>query len=322
MSDKNQETDPLRVLRERAKELDCLYKVEELLASETRPLLDIFRDLIATIPCGWQYPEFCQAKLVCEDRIFEPPGYVQTPWKDTAPIRVESKTVGLVEVSYVKQMPSSPEGLFLEKESKLIRTIADRIGQTVYHRRLGSLLVERQAAHHGLAAPPQPQWRVIVDLLRRSDQKLYLYTSRKMLHHLFWSGVKESRKVLNMFGVDLAGDQTDGVTEANSPQQKQSRENMFAASDQVFAIAARHLNEEEILSCLHMWIQENKLSFLIKTVDTGNVPLGAVIDAILRYRALPASEALLAPSTKEWLKVSLIRRFFSDNTGFINIAKR
>jgi len=322
MSEKNKRTDRLHGLRERAKELDCLYKVEELLASETRPLPDVFRDLIATIPCGWQYPEFCQAKIVCEGRVFEPAGYVQTPWKDTAPIRAENKTVGFVEVSYVKEMPSSPEGLFLEKESKLIHTIADRIGQTVYHRKLGSLLVEKEAAHHGPAAPPHPEWRVIVDLLRRSDEKLYLYTSRKMLHHLFWSGVKESRKVLNMFGADLAADQTDGVTEANTPRQKQSRENMFAASDQVFAIAARHLNEEEILSCLHKWIQENKLSFLIKTVDTGNAPLGAVIDAILRYRALPTSEALLAPSTKEWLKVSLIRRFFSDNAGFIHIAKR
>ncbi len=112
------------------------------------------------------------------------------------------------------------------------------------------------------------------------------------------------------------------MAEANIPRQKQSRENLFAASDQVFAIAARHLNHEEILSCLHKWIQENKLSFLIKTVDTGNAPLAAVIDAILRYRALPASEAVLPPSTNEWLKVSLIRRFLSDNAAFINIAKQ
>lgn len=310
------------MLRERAKELDCLYKVEELLASEIRPLPDIFRDLITTIPCGWRYPKFCRAKIVCEDIAYEPPDYAQTPWTDTAPIKVENRTVGSVEVSYVKEVPSSSEGVFLEKESKLIRTIADRIGQTVFHRKLGTLLLEREAANRVLAAKSNHEWMVVVDLLRRTDEKMYLYTSRKMLQHLFWSGIKESRKVLSMFGADFAASHTEGISEVNTPSQKQSRESILAASDQVFAIAARHLNDEEILSYLHKWIQENKLSFLIKTVDTGNAPLGAVIDAILRYRALPPEEAVLAPSTEAWLKVSLIRRFFSDNSSFINTAKQ
>jgi len=322
MSNKRQAKDRLHGLRERAKELDCLYKVEELLASETRSLPDIFRDIITAIPYGWQYPKYCQAKIVCEDIVYEPSGYVQTPWKDTAQIMAENRTVGFVEVSYVEEMPASREGVFLEKESKLIRTIADRIGQTIFHRKLGSLLLEREAANRVLSAKSNHEWMVIVDLLRRTDEKLYLYISRKMLHHLFWSGIKESRKVLNMFGADFAANYAEGMVEVNTPSQKQSRESIFAASDYVFAIAARHINDEEILSCLHKWIQENKLSFLIKTVDTGNAPLGAVIDAILRYRDLPPDEAILAPSTEEWLKVSLIRRFFSDNSSFINIAKQ
>ncbi len=322
MSDKKQAKNHLHKLRERAKELDCLYKVEDLLASELRPLPDIFRDLIATIPCGWQYPKFCQAKIICEDAVYEPPNYVQTPWTDTASIKVENKTVGFVEVSYVSQMPSSSEGIFLEKESQLLRTIADRIGQTVLQRKLGNLLQEREAANRVLAAKSNHEWMVIINLLRRTDEKLYLYISRKMLHHLFWSGVKESRKVLSMFGADFTDKPAENVGEVNAPSQKQSRENILAVSDQVFAIAARHLNDDEILSFLHKWIQENKLSFLIKTVDTGNAPLGAIIDAILRYRALPAEEAVLEPSTEEWLKVSLIRRFFSDDSSYISIAKK
>ncbi|MFA5555187.1 MAG: PEP/pyruvate-binding domain-containing protein [Phycisphaerae bacterium] len=322
MGSKKQEKNRLNLLRERAKELDCLYKVEELLASEIRPLPDIFRDLITIIPCGWRYPKFCRAKIVCEDTSYEPPDYAQTPWTDTAPIKAENATVGYVEVSYIKEVPASSEGVFLEKESKLIHTIADRIGQTVFHRKLGTLLLEREAANRVLAAKSNHEWMVIVDLLRRTDEKMYLYTSRKMLQHLFWSGIKESRKVLNMFGADFAASHTEGISEVNTPSQKQSRESILAASDQVFAIAARHLNDEEILSYLHKWIQENKLSFLIKTVDTGNAPLGAVIDAILRYRSLPPEESVLAPSTEAWLKVSLIRRFFSDNSSFINIAKQ
>ncbi|MCE5184711.1 MAG: nucleotidyltransferase domain-containing protein [Planctomycetaceae bacterium] len=318
MKDQTQAEEYLRILRERAKELDCLYKVDELLAAENRPLAAILRDITEAIPAGWQYPKYCQAKIVCDDIVCQTPGYVDTPWKDVAPIRADNKTVGFVEISYRRPAPPSPEGVFLEKETKLIHTIADRIGQTVSHRRHGKQL----AAENAPAAAQGHEWMVIVDLLRRTDEKLYLYIARKMLHRLFWSGVAESRRVLHMFGADFAADNGEEGTEGNVPSRKQSRKTLFEASDQVFAIAARQMNDQEALSCLRQWIQESKLSFLIKTLDTGNAPLSSVIDAIHRYRALPADEAVLPYSTEEWLKVSLIRRFFSDNSDFIGIAKK
>ncbi len=322
MSVKKQSNDRFRILRERAKELNCLYQVEELLANEVRPLADIFRDIILTLPCGWQYPKLCQARIVCEDEVYEPPNYVQTQWTDTVSIKEEDRIVGFVEVSYVSEVPASNEGVFLQKERKLIRTIAERIGQTVFHRKLEKRLREWEATSRSLAAKSHHEWMVIVDLLRRTDEKLYLYTSRKMLYYLFWSGIKEARQVLNTFGSEFVVSLVEGAAEGNSPSQKQSRESIFAVSDQVFAIASRHLSDEEILSCLHKWIQENKLSFLIKAVDSANTQLSQIVDAILRYRALSGSESALAPSTEKWLRVSLIRRFFSDNIAFINLAKR
>ena len=80
---------------------------------------------------------------------------------------------------------------------------------------------------------------------------------------------------------------------------------ILAVSEQVFAIAARRLSPTEILENLHKWIQENKLSFRIKAVDSANTPLGQIVDAILRYRALIDSEAALAEPTEQWLRVSL-----------------
>ncbi|MDD2455521.1 MAG: PEP/pyruvate-binding domain-containing protein [Kiritimatiellae bacterium] len=323
MSDKKQANDRFRVLRERAKELNCLYQVEELLASANRPMPDIFRDIVQTIPCGWQYPKLCQARIVCDGEVYEPTQYMQTPWTETVPIKVEGQPAGFVEVSYVSEVPTAGEGVFLQKERKLIRTIAERIGQTVFHRKLEKLLREWEAANRSLADDKHGrEWMVILDLLRRTDEKLYLYTSRKMLYHLFWSGVKESRQVLNLFGTDFTLTQSDGTGDSNSPSQKQSRESILAVSDQVFTIAARHLSDNEILDCLHKWIKENKLSFLIKTVDSASTPFSAVLDAIMRYRSLASGEIALDQPTEKWLRVSLIRRFFADNIEFINLAKR
>lgn len=317
-------TVPVRVqaLLERAKELDCLYQVEELLAGTSRPLPDIFRDIIAALPSGWQHPELCQARIKYEDTVYEPARYVPSEWSDTASIKQGDLVAGFIEVSYVRAVSRPGEDCFLKKERKLLRTIADRIGQISSHRKLEHVLHERNAAYGGQASERNREWMTIVDLLRHTDEKLYHYISRKMLYHLFWSGIKESRQVLNSLGQELAEHHAEGRSEANSPSRKQSRASILSTSDQVFAIAARYLGDEEILSNLRKWIQVNKLSFLIKAVDSGNAALGTIIDAILRFRALAESEASLEQPTEMRLRVSLIRRFFTDDVDFINIAKR
>jgi len=322
MSDKSQDKDRFNLLRERAKELNCLYQVEELLGNGTLPLAEIFRSLITVIPYGWQYPKLCQVRIVYEDAVYEPASYTPTRWSETVPIKEEERVVGLIEVSYVSEVPASREGFFLQKEIKLIRTIAERIGQTSFHRKLEKLRHDWDATQRALAEKSHHEWMVIVDLLRRTDEKIYLHTSRKMLYYLFRSGIKEARQLLDTFGSELATPSGEGGADSNFPSHKQTRASILAVSEQVFAMAARHLSPTEILENLHKWIQENKLSFLIKAVDSANTPLGQIVDAILRYRALIDSEAALAEPTEQWLRVSLIRRFFSDNTKFISLAKR
>ena len=132
----------LVILRERAKELNCLYQVEEVLAGAESPLPEIFNALIRTIPSGWQYPDICQARIVYRDTSYQGEAYVPTVWKDTAQIKEEDEVVGMLEVSYIREVPSVDDGYFLLKERKLIKTIADRIGQTIFHRKLKGILHE------------------------------------------------------------------------------------------------------------------------------------------------------------------------------------
>ena len=56
----------LHALQERAKELNCLYRVGELLSQMDLPLDDILRGIVEILPPGWQYPHDCQAQIVFE----------------------------------------------------------------------------------------------------------------------------------------------------------------------------------------------------------------------------------------------------------------
>ena len=48
-------SDILQSLHERAKELNCLYRVEGIINREDLSLEEIFRGVVEVIPSGWQY---------------------------------------------------------------------------------------------------------------------------------------------------------------------------------------------------------------------------------------------------------------------------
>ena len=67
--------DLLGSLRERAKELNCLYEVEKALADGRRDISDVLRDVVQAIPPGWQYPEICEARGRINSDTVETPGF-------------------------------------------------------------------------------------------------------------------------------------------------------------------------------------------------------------------------------------------------------
>ena len=54
----------LHALRERAKELNCLYAVDEILSRHGQPIADVLRSVAEALPAGWQYTDICRARVV------------------------------------------------------------------------------------------------------------------------------------------------------------------------------------------------------------------------------------------------------------------
>ena len=66
--------DIVRALQERAKELNCLYRVDEILSQTSADRDAMTREMLETLPAGWQFPHACQAKLVLDGRIYQSAG--------------------------------------------------------------------------------------------------------------------------------------------------------------------------------------------------------------------------------------------------------
>ena len=186
----------LEDLQERAKELNCLYRVDEILSGR-REQEATFQDLITAIPPGWKYPEICQARLVLRGHTFEPDGYVVTPWSLTAAIALRGEAAGEITVSYTEERPPADEGPFLKEERRLIHAIAERIGLYVMQRQLREDRESWQSVVEQLSARDGQSWKVLVEFLLRTDRELLHRIARKLINQLVWNGVTEARDLLH-----------------------------------------------------------------------------------------------------------------------------
>jgi pyruvate,water dikinase len=312
--------DLLYFLKERAKELDCIYQVDELLGNQRLSWPEIFEEIVRVLPSGWQFPEFCQARIIYENQSYHTPGFFPSPLSLCSSIEVNEREVGRIEVVYTQEVPKGEEGYFLEKERKLIRTIADRIGQSILHRKMKQVMLEWNETRNTEDRGSNNEWMVIVDLLLRTDPDLLLHVCKKMINHLYWSGIKEAQDLLRELSPGWQMPFERG--EVNYPSAKLPPGNIATISEKTFSLAAQHLSAVEITLRMKKWLQEQKAHFLIKAIDRIDASVGEIVDAIVRYQNIAGASNLLDHATERWLEVALMQRFLSDNLDFIRVARK
>ena len=231
---------------------------------------------------------------------------------------MQGERLGVVEVSYRRELPRSDEGPFLKEERKLIETIAERIGSAITQRRLKAAFGAWSAAD--ASATVQGEWRVVLGFLRDTDPALLKRISRKLINHLSWSGVQEAKELLQR-GEPISSEEHRPASDDNRPLPQDVHGNAGNLTTEAFQIAGEHMSENEILNCVTRWIKEDRSSFLVRALENQDTPLGEIMECVERYRLTGIEERELSLYTQKGLRVSLIRRFFSEDLEFINVAK-
>ncbi|MCI0496533.1 pyruvate, phosphate dikinase, partial [candidate division KSB1 bacterium] len=305
-------------LQERAKELNCLYKIEELLSNPEIPLETIIRGIVEAIPSGWQYPDICQARIVFEDMKIKAPHFKETSWMQSADIEVQDRIIGKIEVCYTEKAPYAKGSPFLNEEHKLLNTIAGRLGHFIMFKHFKQKQQNWEAFVLTNASKEKDKWKIILDVLNSTDKNLYKSISRKMLNYLCWNGIKEAEALLQL---SHKSDHDELIEDSNRPLQKEELPDFLKLSDNIFQIAANHLTVKEILSSIQNWIKDDKSSFLVNVLESFETSVAEISDALERYFHANPEGIELTPATEKGVKVSLIRRFFTEQLQFIVIAK-
>ena len=115
-------------LRERIKELNCLYGVSQMAERHFNSLNTLLEELVDFLPHSWQYPDIICARIVFKEKTYRSERFKVTKWRQSSQIYVYSEPVGEVTMFYLEECPPADEGPFLAEERALLDALAEQIG--------------------------------------------------------------------------------------------------------------------------------------------------------------------------------------------------
>ena len=299
-------------LKERQKELNCIHGLESVLIDFDSPLEKIFQKILDILPNGWQFPDICFAEIECYDKVYKNSKFPNTEYVQKSPLHKNNIRFGEIRIYYTDVPPELHHEPFLIEEYSLLNTIASI---------LASYLAVRSYKENTPTAAHRGEWKVIINMVQKTDMKLFLRIARKLLNLLYQKGIGEVKSIYASFGATTRDSAIELSSEINVPLKKKDYKETIKLSDQIFEIAEHHFSDEELMDNIRKWMQEDKLNFLVISLESQDTNLSELQDAIFRYHSQEIDKESLSPYAYMNVKVLLIQKLFTNQLEFINVAK-
>jgi len=163
-------------LRERIKELNCLYGVSQLADRNLYSLDTLLEEIVNFLPYSWQYPEITCARIIHNGKTYTSDRFEVTNWRQSSRIYMYHEAVGEVGVFYLAECPPADEGPFMAEERALLDAVAEQIGAIAT--RISSdlelqetnqqLILEREALQESNTA-----MRIVLARIEQEKQEIY-----------------------------------------------------------------------------------------------------------------------------------------------------
>ena len=121
-------------LRERVKELRCLYAATSVFSDENLDVDAAMQEIVSILPGSWQFTESASARIVLEGTEYRTADFKTGADVLSSPVFVNGKEAGVIEVVYFEPRPEADEGPFLSQERELIDNLAKKTGHYLERR--------------------------------------------------------------------------------------------------------------------------------------------------------------------------------------------
>ncbi len=186
------------ITRERLKELTAINQTTAILRTG-KPIEEALHQICLLLPRAWQYPDYAVCKIRYGNLDLKSPGYRDTEWTQKQNFETIDNYKGFIQICYLKALPPSYEGPFLEEERHLLINLANLI--TGYLNSLkGKAILKRTAMYKDKledkteeVVPPKYSRQLLQTFLNRNNYNRDLY------HDLMPFKVKEILLVANLY---------------------------------------------------------------------------------------------------------------------------
>lgn len=314
--DLEQEKKAYLQLKEREKELNCIYSLSEIIEDETISDEKKLKKIVNIIPDAWQYPSDTCARIVIKDQEVRTDNFQETPWKLSKELKIKGAIIGVIEVYYLNEKPHAHVGPFLNQEIKLLSVLAERISSFIDH-------IDLAKALNIQVSKKKSDWQIIIDLLVKTDPSLLFRVTRKMLYYLSRSQNESLFSLMENLSCPIdPGAEPSEWCGINMPNPKQDMDTLRKIQKSVFSIAEQSIPDEEITKLVELWLKQDKARPLILAAENSGISLIEIRDVINKISEIPQSEWSLSPEDDISIRTNLLRRFFTDRLKYINIAKQ
>ena len=137
-------------LKERIKELECLYAIAKINIKNTQQPINVsLEEAVHIIKKAWQYPDITEACILLDHHCISTKLFKDGIHFQESPLMINDIQRGAVKICYTKKMPPESEGPFLEEERSLINTLSQELSGFIerYENREEKKILEQKLRH-------------------------------------------------------------------------------------------------------------------------------------------------------------------------------
>jgi|GEM_PF-1896188 signal transduction histidine kinase len=131
-------------LKERVKELYCLYQITQIANKPNLSINQVLQQIADILPSAMQYPEIAYARIFVDDEYYKSSGFRESKIKLSSKISSKYEQRGLLEVFYRERDIPSYGQVFLQEEENLLETVSKQIALIIERKQVEELNTKLQ----------------------------------------------------------------------------------------------------------------------------------------------------------------------------------
>ncbi|MFV0399225.1 MAG: PEP/pyruvate-binding domain-containing protein [Oscillospiraceae bacterium] len=285
-----------QMLAERAKELECMYAVDEVLQNKSLTLSAAMMELVGVIPIGFTAPAACRVRIKLWDDTFLLPDFDSAEPLGAVPILTEDdEPIGEIAVGYIPALLEGDSPL-LSNEIKLLKAISRRVSIR--------------------ASGNRRELSLLLDMLRRIDPDILRRIGEKLRIHLKKTVGSSADALFDELGIHESQD----YGEVNTPSARPPVMDTDLIGKKLIEGATAFLPQDSVYSLISGWIQEERVLALVRVVDSKDASVSDVLEAVRKYTVAVADGQAVGSQTETWLVAELAHRFLTSDETLINLV--